>query len=252
MCFERQRLEKRIKLLESQIKELPEGKLICTRNKNRWKWYYSDGHNSVYLPKQEKQLAEQLAKKKYLSLLCQDMHHEKAAIDYYLRHHKTSKAEELLINESEYQKLLSSNFQSISQEINDWTNSQYSICKKYPEKCIYKTASGKLVRSKSEVLIDMALYTNKIPFRYECELILDEITIFPDFTIMHPKTGKIYYWEHFGKMDDPKYAQNTASKLRVYIENGIIPNINLITTYETKECPLDYETVEKVITEYFQ
>lgn len=117
----------------------------------------------------------------------------------------------------------------------DWINSQYEICNKYPEKRIFKTASNHMVRSKSEVLIDMALYTNKIPFRYECELNLGELIIYPDFTIKHPKIGKIFYWEHFGRMDDQKYAQNTASKLKNYIENGIIPNIDLITTYEAKD-----------------
>ena len=251
MCFESQRLEKQIKLLESKIKELPEGKLICARNENRWKWYCSDGHESVYIPKKEQQFAEKLATKKYLSLLCEDMRQEKAAINHYLRHHKPSKADELLINESEYQKLLLSNFSSQSQELYNWMNSKYETCNKYPEKRVFKTASSNMVRSKSEVLIDMALYTNKIPFRYECELNLGELTIYPDFTIKHPKTGKIYYWEHFGRMDNPKYAQNAASKLKNYIENGIIPNIDLITTYETKEYPLDYEAVEKVVKEYF-
>ena len=251
MCFESQRLEEQIKLLESQIKELPEGKLICAHNENRWKWYCSDGHKSVYIPKKEQQFAEKLATKKYLSLLCEDLRQEKVAIDYYLRHHRQSKAEEFLIKESEYQKLLSSNFQSQSRELSDWINSQYQICEKYPEKRIFKTASGNMVRSKSEVLIDMALYTNKIPFRYECELSLGEAIVYPDFTIKHPKTGKILYWEHFGRMDDEKYARLATVKLKNYIENGIIPNIDLIATYETKEHPLDYESVEKVIKEYF-
>ena len=75
--------------------------------------------------------------------------------------------------------------------------------------------------------------------------------MYPDFTIKHPKTGKIYYWEHFGRMDDPKYAQNAISKLESYIKNGIIPDIDLISTYETKEHPLDYEMIEKIVKEYF-
>ena len=53
-------------------------------------------------------------------------------------------------------------------------------------------------------------------------------------------------------MDDEKYARNSVAKLKCYIENGVIPNIDLITTYETKECPLDYEAVEKVVKEYFE
>ena len=37
-----------------------------------------------------------------------------------------------------------------------------------------------------------------------------------------------------------------------YIANGIIPTIQLITTYETKANPLDTETVEKTIKRYFK
>ena len=77
MCYESQRLEKQIKHLESQIHELPEGKLICAQNDNRWKWYHSDGHKSVYIPKKEQLFAEKLATKKYLSLLSEDLRQEK-------------------------------------------------------------------------------------------------------------------------------------------------------------------------------
>ena len=59
------------------------------------------------------------------------------------------------------------------------------------------------MRSKSEAMIAMSLYVQKIPYRYECELKLGSITLFPDFTIRHPETGEIFYWEHFGMMDKP-------------------------------------------------
>ena len=87
--------------------------------------------------------------------------------------------------------------------------------------------------SKSEALIDMALFSHLIPFRYECELSLGTHILYPDFTIRHPKTDDIYYWEHFGLMDNPSYCQNVSFKLQQYSLNGIIPSIQLITTYET-------------------
>ena len=97
----------------------------------------------------------------------------------------------------------------------------------------------------------MLLYINKIPFRYECALHLGETTLFPDFTIRHPKTGNVYYWEHFGLMDNPAYSQNAYSKLQLYTSHGIIPSIQLITTYETKDNPLSTDIVEKIIAYYF-
>ena len=165
--------------------------------------------------------------------------------------HKSSKAEDLLVNKPGYQELLSSYFKPQSQEINDWLNAPFEQNPKYPGNKIHKTSSGNLVRSKSEALIDMILYTNKIPFRYECALRLGDYTIYPDYTIMHPKTGRIVYWEHFGRMDDPKYNKNVGERLQTYIDYGIIPSIDLITTFETLDRPLSTEEIEKIVNEYF-
>ena len=251
MCLESKRLDERIHSLHSQIESLPEGKIICAPNGNVYKWYRSDGHKSVYIPKSQRNLAEQLAIKKYLEQLESDCKQEKIAIDFYLRHHNSSKAEDLLVNKPGYQELLSSYFKPHSQEINDWLNAPFEQNPKYPGNKIHKTSSGNLVRSKSEALIDMILYTNKIPFRYECALRLGDYTIYPDYTIMHPKTGRIVYWEHFGKMDDPKYNKNVGERLQTYIDYGIIPSIDLITTFETLDRPLSTEEIEKIVNEYF-
>ena len=126
-------------------------------------------------------------------------------------------------------------------------NSPFEHNPKYPEQLTHQTGFGYSVRSKSELLIDFALHAHKIPFRYECALSLGNSTIYPDFTIRHPVSGKLIYWEHFGKMDDPTYAQHVDSKLSLYISNGIVPNINLITTYETKQSPLDTKQIEAMI-----
>ena len=229
MCLESRRLDEQINSLHSQIESLPEGKIICTPNGNGYKWYRSDGHKSVYIPKSERNLAEQLAIKKYLKQIENDCIQEKIAIDFYLRHHSPSKAEELLINKPGYQELLSYHFKPKSQELEDWMRASFEQNPKYPENKIHKTSSGNLVRSKSEVLIDMVLYTHKIPFRYECELQLGDFKIYPDFTIRHPKTGKTIYWEHFGKMDDPKYRRSRKdSKREVCLENKILQFIESV------------------------
>ena len=52
-------------------------------------------------------------------------------------------------------------------------------------------------------------------------------------------------------MDNPNYSKKVVSKLQLYISNGIIPSIQLITTYETKENPLSSEVVEKIVEHYF-
>lgn len=253
MLSESKQLEEQIKSTQNQISNLPEGKLICARSNGYYKWFQSDGRHKVYIPKTNRQLAEQLAIKKYLSFLSEDLSNEKKAVDAYLTQHdsQSNKASQLLTDFPEYAKLLSPFFSPLSQELLEWASAPYEHNPKFPEYLIHKCQSGNLVRSKSEAMIDMFLYLNKIPFRYECALQLGEATIFPDFTIRHPQTGAVYYWEHFGMMDDPHYCQNACTKLQLYTSYKIIPTIHLITTYETKANPLYSEDVRKIIEHYF-
>lgn len=133
----------------------------------------------------------------------------------------------------------------------EWSAASYERNPLHPEQLLHKTVSGERVRSKSEAMIAMLLHLNAIPYRYECALSLGGVTLFPDFTIRHPGTGALYYWEHFGLMDDPAYAKNAGSKLSLYAANGIIPSVHLITTYETKAYPLNAGMIEHLISYYF-
>ncbi len=251
MLSESQRLEETIHSLQEKLKTYPEGKFYCTRDGNHYKWYHSQGPKQTYIPKADYLFAQQLAEKKYLSKKLNELIHEKRAIDFYLRHHSDNTSEQWFAEHPEYHELLAPLFQTHSEELSNWIKSPFKTNPKYPEHCIHRSISGNILRSKSESLIDMALYVKGIPFRYECELHLSESIIYPDFTIRHPITGDVYYWEHFGKMDNPKYAQNCIAKLQHYTTHGILPGINLITTYESKEKPLTSETIERIINEFF-
>ena len=251
MCSESKLLDEQIQFIESQLKGFPEGKLICKKNEKRYKWYHDIDGRKIYIPKHDQKFAESLAAKKYLMLLHEDLLHEQKAIEYYLRHHKQKESDKMLTEMSGYQKLLEPYFAPLSKELDEWMNSPYEQNNKYNENLKHKTTTGKLVRSKAEALIEMTLRKYRIPFRYECALKLGDVTFYPDFTLRHPKTGEEYYWEHFGKMDDGKYARGTGGKIQMYIANGIVPGDKLVATYETKKRPLSPETVENVIKEYF-
>lgn len=147
--------------------------------------------------------------------------------------------------------ILSKYFTPKSEDLSLWMNSTYERNMNHPEALVHKGISGNLLRSKSEAMIDMALSTNQIPFRYEQALKLGESTIYPDFTIRHPETDKIYYWEHFGMMDNPSYIKNATAKIQLYTSNGIIPSMNLIITSETSSHPLNAEDIKKTIEHYF-
>ena len=253
MQKEYERLQTRIVEVKAELKKMPEGKLICAKGGNSYKWYISDGHKKSYLPKKERNLAEKLAYKKYLTLLLEDLEQERIAISFYLRHCSPNygKATHLLTSPSGHQELLSPHFKPISKELSDWMNSPYEQNTNYPEYLIHATADGKLVRSKSEVMIYQALYMRRIPFRYECALDLGGAVFYPDFTIRHPITGKYYYWEHCGRMDDEMYSKKVFDKQQFMNAHGIKPSDQLIITYEDKENPLQQSEIETIIEKYF-
>jgi len=246
-----QQLQEQIATIQHQIHNAPDGHIVCCHGKTNCKWYHSDGHSKRYIPKAERSLAEQLALKKYNSYVLDELVQEKKALDAYLHWMPTEKKSEQLLLQPGYADLLATHFQPLSKELSDWTNCTYDQNPQHPEHLLHKTPAGHSVRSKSEAMIDSLLYTNKLPFRYECPLTLGGITIYPDFTIRHPITGKTYYWEHFGMMNDPTYSRHTISKLQFYISHGIIPSIDLITTYETSQTPLTTEMIHKIIDYYF-
>lgn len=224
---------------------------MCARNGNYYKWYRSNGKKKSYIPKSKRHLAQQLAQKTYLSNLLEDKLCEKEALQFYLKHHSNFPKAEQILQIPEYRELLEDYFMSFSEEQKRWCQAHYEKNPAYPEKLIHQSSSGNFVRSKSECMIDTMLYIKQIPFRYECALQLGEATVYPDFTILHPRTGKIYYWEHFGMMDKPEYAQKAFSKQNLYAMNGIIPSHQLIVTYETSENPLGSNEIEQIIEKYF-
>lgn len=230
------------------MNKLPSGKLICCGDS----WYRSDGRNKTYIKKKDKDLAEKLAIKKYLSALLEDLEKEKIATDMYLRHAPKSKKVDIIFSGHDtLQALLSPHFSPLSKELDNWMKSPYIKNSKHPYHLTQKVSANEFVRSKSEAMIAQLLKQHKIPYRYECQIVLDDMEIYPDFTIRHPKTGQFFIWEHFGLMDDPKYVKKYLSKLHTYTSNNYLPGINLITTYETHDYPLTFEMIEMMISYYF-
>ena len=109
------------------------------------------------------------------------------------------------------------------------------------------TDNGERVRSKSEVLIADKLKKMGIPYRYECELKLNTgRIIYPDFTVLNVRKRTVYYYEHFGRMDDPEYVKDVMQRLEWYRQDGIIVGDQLFITWETKDFPLSMRSAEQL------
>lgn len=245
-------LEQQIQDIRHQISTLPQGKLIITKNKSNYKWYVKDEKGLTYLPKSQRACAMELARKKYLSHKLNDLTFTRNELKRTLQDNpRPLKHADQLLLDPRYHELLASDFTLTDQELIEWSQEPYEKNANYSDQLIHRSISGNIVRSKSEVIIDMTLFMNQIPFRYEAPLIINSNTFYPDFTILHPRTKQLFYWEHFGMMDNEQYAQSTFSKLALFTVNGIIPSINLLTTYETSDHPLNPDLVTKMVRHYF-
>ena len=125
-------------------------------------------------------------------------------------------------------------------------------------------SNGLIVRSREELIIAELLISLGIEFWYEKALtvtgsviladgsvIMREMTIYPDFTIRHPASGKVFVWEHFGLSDDYEYQSTIFTKLSKYLRNDYVPGCNLIITFESKNHPLSQNLIHDVIVQYF-
>ncbi len=88
---------------------------------------------------------------------------------------------------------------------------------------IHQASDGKMLRSKSELLIYQRLIDKNLAPLYEKKLVLKEVEKLPDFTIENDDTGEVYYWEHCGMLFDEEYKQRWEEKYQWYRANDILP-----------------------------
>lgn len=121
-----------------------------------------------------------------------------------------------------------------------------------------KTMNGEHVKSKSELIIADRLKAAGVPYIYEVNLGLAEehtgtfVTWNPDFKVLNVRTGKEYYWEHLGRIDDPEYLAVWMLKTETYWKNDIVQGDNLILTMETSYAPLNSEYVDTLIRKFLK
>ena len=240
-----------IALMENYIEHAPAGLLKCYKIHGHIKWYIEQtdelqNKTRKYLPKKERQLAEELALKSYYLHVLPEKRNELKNIERYLKNTKPIKSDCFIQSTSNYYELLKP-----SLNLPNLDCAEYQKNTNHPEGLIVKTRKGEYVRSKSEAFIADTLFELKISYKYECAFHVNDITLYPDFTIIHPSTNKIFIWEHFGLMDNPSYVRNSLGKIPLFISESYMPGNNLIITYESKNMPLSFTHVRNLISMYF-
>lgn len=237
---EARRIRAEMKAIKQKFGSFPEVHLFCIKNGKYFKYYQTDGHTNTYIPKSNQDLAVVLAAKEYYERLETKLNHIQKMIEYYERHIEKDQGsiDALFAQDSGYRPLLESI--SDTKDFSSWAREDYPSNPYQPEGKQFKTQTGIYVRSKSEKMIADTLTSYKISYRYEAALYLD-YTIYPDFTIRHPETGDLYYYEHFGMVDDPNYRRKMLDKCDMYMRHEIF---DLLYTIESKDRPLTVEQID--------
>ena len=265
------RLEKMLKGIDMFLSGAPEG-CLKWQNKNGKIYYYQqymqmitdktleienfDKWKRKYIRKRDIGIAAALAQKHYYSSVKPLIQKQLRELKQFLNKYPQENLEEVYETLSDERKKLVTPLQSsVKQIIEQWEDEVYEKNTKYSEYLKFETEQGEFVRSKSEVIIANMLYQNHhhILYKYERPLELNvegrSKTVYPDFTILSKRTGKIIYWEHAGRMDDPYYVNDFVKKMNTYVTNGLLPGKDVILTYETQNNPLEISVVKRMIKE---
>ena len=268
-------IEDTLMSLERELQMLPQGTLRTIRHNNKYYYYQRIDNKLKYLPASDILNAEALARKslifkniavlkKNLSALrncakkytpydpdlvyesisssCRSLIDARVTGNLKIDTLKASTASPLM-----FDKNISPITYPGDTDIQEWQAKPFESNPLYRENLIHTTPKGEKVRSKSESIIAWLLWKNKIPYKYEAPLHINGVTYYPDFVIMHPVTKKIYYWEHFGRVDDENYLFHMDNKIMQYRKGGIVPWDNLLVTYDTVEGSINPQAIEKII-----
>lgn len=251
MKEERNRLRQAICHCDELLQTLPEGTLYCVQDGNREKWYHKIDGKEKYIPKANQLQAARLAYKRYLIAQKKDLKRELCAVDAFLEKYPQEYEAQAFMEDHRYQPLIQVFLSPRNEVLKRWAEEPYEQNPYKPEGKIHRIYPGLSVRSKAEAMIASRLHSYQIPFRYECIMYLGGKAVYPDFTIRHPETGELYYWEHLGLLEDPAYSQRAGEKITQYANAGFYVNRNLILTDETRRHPLTLDEIDKVIGDYF-
>lgn len=248
-------LTKEIEMLNAALANAPEGRMVCYDERGFLRFYLRENGKKIYLNRSESENIRKFIIKDYCRQRLKECEAEIAAGNAYLKLNKPHKTEQRLLLE-QYREVLRQEkglfiLPPTDKELTDWMKAPYDKNPNYQENLIYRAVNGIYMRSKSETEIALMLTRYNVPYRYECKLLLENGFCYPDFTIMHPKTGKIILWEHYGMIDDSNYRRKMFNKNDVYMANGYYPSVNLITTWETRDHPLDMAYVDMLINHHF-
>lgn len=250
-----------IAYFRKKLQNTPQGvlKAVLIHGKDRDSYQYycrENGHDATgkYLRKSDGDLIRKLAQKEYYEKAIKVAEREKTLLCRFLEQSDEDALLKVYTGMNEGKRILVEPYVLPDHEYaRRWQAKQYEGGRFEEGDPVYYTKRGDRVRSKSEQIIADRLFDAGVPYRYEYPLPIEgSRPIYTDFTVLNKRTRNMYRWEHFGRMDDPKYRKTFFWKQFMYCQKGYIPGINLIMTFEDNENPLDTRYVDRLIEKFLR
>lgn len=245
-------LEKVLRTKQEALENAPPGSVRISRKKRTNQFYLRENKTDLqgkYIPRSQLKLARALCQKVYDQKIVLALQKEITYLQDFLKNYEEKNASKAFLDLPVIRYKAADPLTLTDAEyVEKWLAIEYRHKAFNPDTPPLFTENGKRVRSKSEVIIANALTNFNVPYRYEYPVVInrninrsmkkDLVTFHPDFCCLNVKTRKVYFWEHFGKMDDPEYAKQAVEKIYLYNEHGYEIGKNLIVTMETSSRPL--------------
>ena len=251
---EKERLADIVRKAERRLIKAPEGYVRIVKHRNGHQFYLRTDpkdKRGLYIPVSQRDIVEKLIQKKYDMEVKEAGEKQLTVIDRFLKGYDPDQLKTLYAALSEVRRE-----RIIPFDISDEEYCRIWQAFSYPAKQFAEgtpeqfTSKGECVRSKSEVMIADALYQAGIPYRYECPLEINGVTIHPDFTVLRISDRETLYWEHLGMMDNPEYAANALQRIRMYEMQDLYPGKHLIISMETSGQPINLAVIKGMIQKY--
>ncbi len=251
---EKIRLKKIKSMVDKRLIDVPEGTLKITSSNKciQYKHCIATSKKESYIKKENMPLVKHLAQKSYDQKLQKLVDRRLKQLEKLSEEYEDNEIAEIYNKLNPVRKKL---LQPVEipweMRLKEWKSIPYTG-KEFSENIpVILTKKGERVRSKSEKIIADIFYDLGIEYKYECPLMLKGYgVVYPDFTILRKRDYREVYWEHDGRMDDPKYAEKAIRKINSYISNRIFPGEKLIVSFESSAVVINDRVIKELINEY--
>lgn len=249
---EEQELQEKLDCIRKRKNRYPTGQMKISHSNGCVQYYFRKNDEKDYHYGKDKTFAAGIAQRDYDRRLEKELKQRLCAVRKVLNAYGSTDPENLIKRIcSGRRELIVPLYCTDEEFVRSWQEEEYSGKPFAENETEILTVRGERVRSKSEKIIADTLFHYKIPYKYECPLILTEqLTVYPDFKVLNTGSRKEYIWEHLGMMDQESYSAGTVIKMNSYLKSGFYPGENMIITAESARVPLGTRVIEWMIEKY--